>query len=185
MNNSLVEKKTFKKKSKPKLGALLRKAGLVSELQVRIALEHQKAFPHLRLGDILAEQGWIEPRTCDFFATKWDRFIRLEYRKPLGYYLLEAGLLEKSDVEDILSEQQRQQYRFGKIAVMKGHVKPSTVDFFLKYLFPEELAASSEQRTLKSLLESQRRQHKYFSEARRRSKSSTQRLEACRLKRST
>ena len=171
MNNPItLDEKIALKKHKPKLGVILTKADLVSESQVIKALDYQKESPSLRLGEILAHQGLIDPRTCDFFAGKWNRFIELEYRKPLGYYLLQAGLLEKSDIEDILSEQQLKQYRFGKIAAMKGYVKPTTVDFFLQHLFPEEFGASPDQRTLESLLRSQKRQYKYYSEARRRNK---------------
>ena len=177
MDNSLpLAEKVKSKKHKPKLGIILTEADLVSEIQVEIALEYQKESPSFRLGEILANQGWIDPRTCDFFAGKWDRFVELEYRKPLGYYLLQAGLLDKSNIEDILSEQQLKQYRFGKIATIKGYIKPSTVDFFIKYLFPEELKAASDQRTLESLLKSQKRQHKYYSEARRRSKLVTKKV---------
>ena len=83
----------------------------------------------------------------------------------------DAGLLKKSDLENVLLEQQNEQYRYrlGTIAVTKGYIKSSTVDFFLKYLFPEELG-SSPIRTLDSLVRSRQRQYKYYSEAMKRKK---------------
>ena len=162
-------------KSKAKLGVILKEADLVSASQVKMALEYQIKYPCLRLGEILSVQGWIDSRTCDFFASKWDKLVELDYRKPLGYYFLEAGLLEKSDIQLILSEQQDIQDRFGKIAIKRGYLKPSTVDFFLKYLFPDELGSSSA-RTLDSLIKSRQRRYSYYLELIKRNNQANQNL---------
>ena len=159
-NNSKLKTKT---KTKTKLGVILREADLVSSSQIKTALEYQKNNSFLRLGEILSIQGITKPRTCDFFALEWHKYIELEYRKPLGYYLVRAGLLKKSELKSILSEQQQEQsrYRFGTIAVTEGFIKSSTIDFFLKYLFPEEWGTSP-MRSLDSLVRSRQRQYKYY-----------------------
>ena len=145
------------------LGVVLREADLVSAAQIEMALKYQGDYPCLRLGEILSIQGWIDSGTTDFFARKWSRLVALDYRKPLGYYLKQAKLLEQQEIEAILSEQMMSPYRFGAIAVTKGHLKPATLDFFVKYLFPEELGESG-LRSQESLIRSRQRQRELLSE---------------------
>ncbi len=152
-----------------KLGGILREADLLSDFQIQVALKYQARFPSFCFEEILAMYGWVQPHTCDFFINKWEKLIKSKYRKPLGYYLLKSGLLEKSEVDHILLEQQTLPYRFGRIAVLKGYLKPSTVDFFLRYLFPEELGEPP-LRTFESILRSKQRHYLYCCEAIKRSK---------------
>lgn len=126
----------------PKIGDILREADLVSEHQVELALQAKEHYSHLLLGEILAMQGWLKPETADFFVEEWSNLLKKRYREPLGYYLEQAALLESKDIEAILEEQIQTGVRFGTVAVLKGLIKSTTLDFFLMNLFPQQLGDS-------------------------------------------
>ena len=126
------------------LGEILQEAGLISEAQLKVALEDQKQYPHLRLGEILVWRGWVKQETVNFFAQQWDKLLRSRQRKyPLGYYLREAALLDNGQIEAIIQEQRQLGIRFGAAAVLKGLIGQRTLNFFLKYLAPEAQSASA------------------------------------------
>ncbi|MDJ0901878.1 MAG: hypothetical protein QNJ55_24070 [Xenococcus sp. MO_188.B8] len=125
-----------------KIGTLLRKADLISPFQIELALRAKQEYSHLRLGEIIAMQGWLKPETADFFVEEWSDLLQQRSREPLGYYLQQAALLEKEDVEAILEEQILTGVRFGTVAVLQGLIKSTTLDFFLMHLFPEQLGDS-------------------------------------------
>ena len=130
--------------SRQTIGMILQEAGLVSAFQIEEALQNQTNYPQLRIGEILALKGWIKLETADFFAYKWSVLVKKKDKLPLGYYLKEAGLLDEDQIRIILSEQEDLRFRlgitlrFGAIAIIKGLLKQETVDFFLKYLFPDK-----------------------------------------------
>ena len=140
-----------------RLGVVLREADLVSKAEIESALEYQKIYSEMRIGEILAIQGWIKQETAEFFAENWQQLVEQPYRKPIGHYLQQAGLLEAEQIKLIIEEQKRTGYKFGSTAILQGYLKPKTLDFFLKYLFPEEVN-QSHLRTKKSLAQSRRRQ---------------------------
>lgn len=146
-----------------RLGVILREADLVTKTEIKTALEYQKLYPCMRLGEILAIQGWIRPETVEFFAEEWQQLIEHPYRKPIGHYLQQAALLETQQIKRILDEQRYTGYKFGSTAVLQGYLKPKTLDFFLKYLFPEELN-QSHMRNRKSLAQSRTRQRKLLAQ---------------------
>ena len=125
-----------------KIGMLLREADLVSSSQLDLALQAKQQYSHLRLGDIIAMQGWLKPETANFFVEEWSNLLQMRYREPLGYYLQQAALLEQEDVETILEEQIITGVRFGTVAVLQGLIKSTTLDFFLMNLFPQQLCDS-------------------------------------------
>lgn len=126
-----------------KIGELLVEAGLISSSQIKVALKEQQANPDLLLGEILAHHGWIEPKTVDFFVSDWHKLSsEATRRRKLGYYLRQAALLQEADVRAILEEQKQTGVRFGTIAVLQGHLKLTTLDFFLMRLFPETASVS-------------------------------------------
>lgn len=127
--------------SKP-LGMILQEADLVSLSRIELALQAQTQHPHLRLGDILAMCDWIKPKTADFFAQDWSNVVQQHCKEPLGYYLKQAALLNEEQIETILTEQRETGIRFGTVAVLQGFLKSTTLDFFLMYLFPDELDVS-------------------------------------------
>ena len=124
------------------LGCLLTEADLISLPQVQLALQEQKQYSNLRLGEILALHGWLKQETADFFAQKWLKSLQEAQKNLLGYYLQEAGLLTLKQINTILDEQRRLGIKFGSIAVIHGWLKKKTLEFFLKHLAPERLKES-------------------------------------------
>jgi hypothetical protein len=120
--------------TKKLLGEILKEAGLVYSSQVEVALRDQDLYPDLRLGEIMALRGWIHKRTADFFADEWFVAIKQTIHYPLGYYLKRAGLLNDKQIDYILINQKQTNLRFGSIAVLKGWLQQTTLDFFLDYL---------------------------------------------------
>ncbi len=124
------------------LGTVLNEAGLISCHQIEVALREQIYNQDLRIGEILALHGWVKQETADFFAEDWFSHARGYQRNPLGFYLISAGLLNDQQLDYILKEQARTGMRIGALAVLQGWVKKPTIDFFIKYLEPDELNAS-------------------------------------------
>jgi hypothetical protein len=126
-----------------KIGEILRQAYLITPTQLEEALQEQARGPHQRLGEILARKGLIKPETADFFAQKWEKLVQEQEsspRQPLGFYLKEAGLLDDSQIRAIVDEQQEKSLwvRLGTMAVLKGWLAQSTIDFFVEHLYPEQ-----------------------------------------------
>ncbi len=124
------------------IGFLLTEADLVSLPQIELALQEQKQYLDLRLGEILALHGWLKQETADFFAQKWFKYLQEKNKHRLGYYLQEAGLLTLEQINIILDEQKRLGIKFGSIAVLHGWLKEKTLEFFIKHLAPEHLNKS-------------------------------------------
>jgi len=124
------------------LGEILREADLVTEAQIQVALQDQQYSP-LPIGEILVVRGWLQQETADFFAESWPRMVRTRDRRPLGYYLQQAYLLEEDQVQLILEEQRKLGVRFGSVAVLKGWLKQKTLDYFLEHLVPEAKTTSA------------------------------------------
>jgi hypothetical protein len=52
--------------------------------------------------------------------------------KPIGEYLVEAGLLEQSQVEVALQEQRRTGRKLGEIIVEHGWLQAQTIEYWMK-----------------------------------------------------
>jgi hypothetical protein len=62
-------------------------------------------------------------------------------RKPIGEYLIEAGLLTTSQVDVILMDQASAAVPFGEIVVTRGWVKEQTIEYLMKkVILPERQA---------------------------------------------
>lgn len=62
--------------------------------------------------------------------------------KPLGMYLVEAGIVTSNQVNTALEEQQKLGKRLGEILVTRGWVEQQTVDYLMeKVVFPERRVA--------------------------------------------
>lgn len=122
------------------IGEFLQEANLISSVQINIALIDKKNNPEIPIGKILVAHGWLKQQTADFFAESWVNTVRQNYRRPLGYYLEQASLLDQAQIKAILLEQNQTWVKFGSVAVLKGWLDPETLNFFLKYLFPESLS---------------------------------------------
>lgn len=121
------------------IGQILQEAALITPPQLEVALHDQTYYEDMRLGEILALRGWIEQNTADFFVQDWFNLVNQRIDRPIGFYLNKAGLISESDIKSILREQHLNSLRFGDTAIKKGLIKPKTVDFFLKNLFPSQL----------------------------------------------
>lgn len=137
----------MKQPTQQPLGTILQQAKLVTSSQVEVALTEQTTQPKHRLGEILAHKGWVKQQTADFFAERWNTLVhqaRQGSPKSLGYYLKEAGLLDDHQLNSILREQGQGQLwvRIGALAVLKGWLNQTTVDFLLENLYPEKVADS-------------------------------------------
>lgn len=124
------------------LGEILREADLITEAQIQVALQDQQYSP-LPIGEILVVRGWLHQETVDFFAESWPRMVKTRDRRPLGYYLQQAYLLQEDQVNLILEEQRKLGVRFGSVAVLKSWVKQKTLDYFLEHLMPEAITTSA------------------------------------------
>ncbi len=136
-----------KTQSKQRLGTILQEAKLITPYQVETALKEQKQNPQRRLGEILAGKGWIKQQTADFFAEEWQTVIQQAQEgtpQSLGYYLREAGLIDDHQLRAILAEQGqgRMWMRIGALAVFKGWLNQTTVDFLLQHLHPDKAGDS-------------------------------------------
>ncbi len=127
-----------------KLGEILQTAYLITASQLEEALKEQAITPERKLGEILAGKGWLKQETVEFFAGRWKTLIKQKHKLPLGFYLKEAGLLNEEQIKAIVTEQQerRMWVRLGTMAVLKGWLAQSTVDYFLENLYPEEAGHS-------------------------------------------
>jgi|GEM_PF-1633575 len=116
------------------LGVKLVEAGVISEEQLKVALQDQKYY-NLKLGKILANHNWVKQRTADFFAQEWEIIQNICPRQPLGYYLKRAALLNDEQIDYILNEQEKNiRQKFGEIAVQEKWLKDQTIAFFLESL---------------------------------------------------
>lgn len=131
------------------IGEILTEADLITKPQLEVALRDQIYNENMLLGEILALRGWIKQDTADFFVQEWFRLINRRIEHPIGFYLNKAGLLSDKDIQKILAEQSKYSLRFGDLAVKKGLLKPNTVKFFLKNLFPSQLYSSNKTKELK------------------------------------
>ena len=166
-----IRKHCLPQMDKPKsLVGVLREANLISAEQMEMVLKYQMDYPELNLAEILSLQGLLTDQTRNFFARDWSNLIKQKERKLLGAYLEKAGLLEEKDIKEILKEQEVSNLRFGAIAVLKGYIKTETLEFFLFYLFPEELE-ESHLRTRKSLRKSRQRKRELVASIMNRKKS--------------
>ena len=116
------------------LGSLLQNAGLISNEQLKTALQTQKQYAKMRLGEILVLQEGIKAKTIDFFVNKWQEVVLQGKQFPLGYYFQKAYLLSEQQIEIILQKQQDSDQKFGTLAVEKGWISQKTVDFFIDSL---------------------------------------------------
>jgi len=126
----------IKPKTPELLGETLKKAGLISDSQIQVALTDLEYNPSLRIGEVLTLRGWLEQQTADFFADEWQSLVEQFEKYPLGYYLVKSGLLTGEQTYLILREQKRLWIKFGSIAVIQGLITQDTLNFFLDGLFP-------------------------------------------------
>jgi hypothetical protein len=125
-----------------RLGELLCAAGLLKRNQLEAALYEQSHIHPIRLGEIIVRRGWVSQTTVDFFLNEWPRLFSDRLRYRLGQYLCRSGLLSSHDLDLILEQQQKTGLKLGAIAVLEGYISSTTLNFFLGYLFPDQISNS-------------------------------------------
>lgn len=121
------------KVTKP-IGEMLTEAGLISDGQLQTALYDQQIYQDMRLGEILASRGWLPQATVDFFGEMLQSNQIKHVKMLLGECFLNAALVDQQQINNVLEEQRINHLRFGAIAVLKGYVSQTTLNFFLKHL---------------------------------------------------
>ncbi|WP_036485967.1 hypothetical protein [Myxosarcina sp. GI1] len=116
------------------LGRVLELAGLISDFQIRQALEIQAQGAEVKFGTILVSYGILKQQTVDFFADELPKLLQQPKTQPLGYYLQEAALIESWQIKSLLEEQKQTGMLLGELIVKKGWLSQKTLDFFLQYL---------------------------------------------------
>lgn len=79
-----------KRKEKP-IGVYLVEAGLITPVQVKLALDEQKVAPR-RLGEILAARGWVKSPTIEYLMKK---VVLPERRKVENKFLRKSKVLDQ------------------------------------------------------------------------------------------
>ena len=137
------------------LGKALEQAGLITNYQIRTALDLQSIDNQAKFGEILVSQGIIKQKTVDFFADKLPKLSQQRKTKPIGYYLQEASLIESQQIATLLEEQKQRKLLFGELLLEKGLLREKTLKFFLQYLEQTkkqvQLLSPSQQEIIKSL----------------------------------
>ncbi|MEL6945166.1 MAG: low-complexity protein, partial [Bacteroidota bacterium] len=85
MQNSPDSNELLISDTKRPLGEVLIEAGLITASQIEFALQLQYNSD-LRIGEILASHNWIDQKTADFFAERWNKLLKQDQKKPLVYY---------------------------------------------------------------------------------------------------
>ncbi|MGK7911974.1 MAG: WecB/TagA/CpsF family glycosyltransferase [Synechococcus sp.] len=119
------------------------RAGLLTEEQLAVVSSQQQADPHQSMADIISAQGWLKQQTIDFFVNELPRIEGDMRQKPLGVYLVDAGLLSSMQLAFLLRDKQRHggnttgRYSIGDRVVQNGWIARKTVDFFLTEVAPD------------------------------------------------
>ncbi len=99
------------------LGKMLVQEGVITENQLRYALQLQQESPEKRrLGDILVDLGYVTKRQLREIARKYN------LRVPVGQILIELGLISDEQLDEALREQAIRQQPIGEILISKGWI---------------------------------------------------------------
>jgi type IV pilus assembly protein PilB len=102
-------------KASNQLGRSLLKEGLLTENQLRYALELQlESLNKKRLGDILVELGYVTKRQIREISRKFN------YRLQVGSILVDSGTLTEELLQEALAEQRVSRKRLGEILVERN-----------------------------------------------------------------
>ena len=115
------------------LGVYLLEASLVTLEQLDAALNEQQTTK-ARLGDTLVSQGVVSQQTIDYIMEK----VVSKSQRPLGTYLLEAGLVNQEQLDIALNEQKTTGARLGDILTSKDVVKPQTIEYLVNEVIKSE-----------------------------------------------
>lgn len=106
------------------IGKLLVEENVVSEAQLKVAVEKQLAMRRLVLGDYLIEEGYISPEQLEAALT----YQKAKPSLRLGEALIEMGVLTIEALQSALARQRANRGRpLGQILVDMGVVDPETL----------------------------------------------------------
>ncbi len=104
------------------IGALLVKAGFISEQQLNRALRVQRLLEEPRqLGDVLCELGYIKRKDLNDAIVKHGAHLRL------GEMLVEQGIITRETLERALTLQQANKMRLGEALISLGAINERTL----------------------------------------------------------
>jgi type IV pilus assembly protein PilB len=99
------------------LGKVLVQEGLITENQLRYALQlQQESLEKRRLGEILVDLGYLTKRQLREIARKYN------LRVPVGQILVDSGLISEAQLEEALHEQEMRRQPLGEILISKGWI---------------------------------------------------------------
>ncbi len=124
------------------IGRVLQQAGLVSPEQIKAARSDQEQSWR-PLGEILAERGFIQKKTVDFFVNDWPTIQRGLKRPQLEQCLLAAGLITQDQLEVSFQEKEQSGLGIESIFILKGWVNETTINFFREHLAAAPLVAET------------------------------------------
>lgn len=120
------------------IGAHLLEAGLLTSEQLEVALAEQELEATARLGEVIQKRGWVKERTIQFLLNQVNKTLvddpDLSTGARLGAYLVEAGLVTSTQVDQALLEQKTSNKHLGEILVTHGWVTTQTIEYMMKYL---------------------------------------------------
>ncbi|MEL6495190.1 MAG: hypothetical protein AAFQ41_08695, partial [Cyanobacteria bacterium J06623_7] len=122
------------------LGATLQAAGLVSAWQIESALQAKSENPNLKIGEILAQKEIIKPATADFFVTDWTKAVVTNEKQALGYYLQQAAILDREQIEVIFMSDNQLKTLPESIGMLQ-QIQEFHVETNLLQTLPENLCA--------------------------------------------
>ena len=113
------------------LGEILIESGLITPYQVELALREQLKS-NLKIGEILASHGCIKQQTADFFAEEWSKLRELKQKKPLVFYLLESGLINVEQVNNLVKKYKNSPKKKGfyHLLIEERYLKNITIEYF-------------------------------------------------------
>ncbi|MEB3337779.1 MAG: hypothetical protein VKJ46_09970 [Leptolyngbyaceae bacterium] len=107
-------------------------AGLLSPIQLELALADQNQQPDLLLYEILLLRSWIKEQTLAFFLNL-ETGVSSEFRSlSLGERLQKAGLVNEADIAKALREQTQVNGDIGQILILNGVIRQKTADYFAR-----------------------------------------------------
>lgn len=114
------------------IGELLHETGLISKPQLMQVLEIQKtSSSSYRLGDLIAEQGWLPSETIDFLRSDLPTIVESKQYLRLGELLVGARILQEEQLDRLLKNRSTNRQRLGQVIIKEGWVNPKTVNWFV------------------------------------------------------
>lgn len=100
-----------------RIGELLVKSNLVSELQVAEALSHKILHPNLTLGQVLCQMGYIKKTDLDNILESYEK------RQKMGQLLIKRGIIDEKKLSHALSISQEEKCLLGQTLLKLNYIE--------------------------------------------------------------